>query len=76
MFRRKEVAPTAEQNFKTILNIVKNYDKREFTKLMDAVQKCWEGYDIVLRARTRDEKQDDKEFGDINAIERSMEKEK
>lgn len=57
IFKKKHcVESDAEQDFKTILNIVKDYDKQGFKKLMDAIEQCWIGYDLILRTKTREEK--------------------
>lgn len=58
----------AERDFRTILDIVKDYDKAGFNKLMDAVTQCWKGYDIIYRTKTRDEKEDE----DIAKTEREL----
>lgn len=58
-FKRKtqQTETKTEQDFQTIVNIVKYLDKTEFKKFMDATQMVWEGYDKLLRVRTRDEKE-------------------
>ena len=49
----------AEHDFRVILDIVKDYDKAGFNKLMDAVEQCWKGYDIINRTKTRDDKENE-----------------
>lgn len=49
----------AEHDFRVILDIVKDYDKAGFNKLMDAVEQCWKGYDIIYRTKTRDDKENE-----------------
>lgn len=58
-FKRKtqQTETKTEQDFQTIVNIVKYLDKTEFKKFMDATQMVWEGYDKLLRVKTRDEKE-------------------
>lgn len=59
LFRKHKHKETdAEQDFKTILDIVKDYDRQGFKKLMDAIEDCWSGYDKILRTKTRSEKED------------------
>lgn len=59
LFNRKkeEIQSKTEQDFQQIVDIVKNLDKTEFKKFMDATQLVWEGYDRLLRVKTRDEKE-------------------
>lgn len=62
LFRSKnDKESDAERDFKHIVEIVKKYDKPGFTKLMEAVQQVWAGYDTVLRTKTRQEKDDIKQ---------------
>ena len=49
----------AEHDFRVILDIVKGYDKAGFDKIMDAVEQCWKGYDIIYRTKTRDDKENE-----------------
>lgn len=66
MFRRKQdFVPDAEWRFQTVLDIVKDYDKANFNKFMEAIKLAWSGYDKALRAPTRGEK----ETGDIDEVE-------
>lgn len=66
MFRRKQdFVPDAEWRFQTVLDIVKDYDKANFNKFMEAIRLAWSGYDKALRAPTRGEK----ETGDIDEVE-------
>jgi predicted metal-dependent HD superfamily phosphohydrolase len=68
MFKKAPRETKAERDFRTILDIVKDYDKAGFNKLMDAVEQCWKGYDIIYRTKTRDEKEDE----DIAKTEREL----
>jgi len=54
--KKKNTETDAERDFKTILDIVKDYDKKGFNKLIDAIEDCWNGYDKILRTQTREEK--------------------
>lgn len=58
LFKKHKLEETdAEQDFMTIINIVKKYDRQGFNRLIDAIEDCWRGYDKVLRTKTRDEKE-------------------
>lgn len=62
LIKRKNNEPKetkAEHDFRVILDIVKDYDKAGFNKLMDAVEQCWKGYDIIYRTKTRDDKENE-----------------
>lgn len=62
LIKRKNNQPKetkAEHDFRVILDIVKDYDKAGFNKLMDAVEQCWKGYDIIYRTKTRDDKENE-----------------
>lgn len=61
----------AERDFRTILDIVKDYDKQGFNKLVDALEEAWKAYDLILRTQTRQEKED----ADIIEAEKALEKE-
>lgn len=66
MFRRKrDFVPDAEWRFQTVLDIVKDYDKANFNKFIEAIKLAWSGYDKALRAPTKGEK----ETGDIDEVE-------
>ena len=55
--RKKNNESDAEKDFRTIIGIVAKYDKQGFNRLMSAIEQCWIGYDIVLRTKTREEKE-------------------
>lgn len=55
--KESEQETKTEQDFQTIVNIVKYLDKTEFKKFMEATQLVWDGYDKLLRVKTRDEKE-------------------
>lgn len=56
---KKHEETDAERDFKTIIDIVSRYDKAGFNKIMDAVEQCWKGYDIIYRTKTRDDKENE-----------------
>ena len=69
MFKKKQFTESdAEQDFRTILDIVKNYDRQGFNRLIDAIEDCWKGYDKILRTKTRDEKETD----EITKVEKTL----
>ncbi len=55
--KKEETLTKTEQDFQKIVDIVKNLDRNEFKKFMEATQSVWEGYDRLLRVKTRDEKE-------------------
>lgn len=69
LFKKKPVAPDRETDFQMVLNIVKRFDKKEFTKFMAGIGLAWQGYDKVLRTQTREEK----EVEDITSAEKTIE---
>lgn len=70
IFRKNQESETArEADFQTVLNIVKNFDKTEFKRFMGGIELAWEGYDKILRVKTRDEK----EVEPVTKIEQEME---
>lgn len=70
LFRKEPQAePGREADFQTVLDIVKEFDKTEFKRFMEGIDLAWQGYDKVLRTKTRDEK----EVKDITKIEKELE---
>ena len=64
MFKKVKVTD-AEAKFNLIIDIVKDLDKTEFKRFIDATTLAWQGYDKLLRVQTREEK----ETRDINRVE-------
>lgn len=69
LFKKKLSAPDRESDFQMVLNIVKRFDKKEFTKFMAGIELAWQGYDKVLRTQTREEK----EVEPVTSTERELE---
>lgn len=73
LFRRKKEAPVdpLEQRLDTISELTKGLGRKEFNCLMDAVKSVFEARQKLLGVKTEDEK----EYGDIDEVERKLEKE-
>ncbi len=60
MFKHKKVSieeSAREVDFQIVLDVVKKFDKTEFKRFMSGIESAWEGYDKILRAKTREEKE-------------------
>lgn len=73
MFRRKKELDKVEARFNTAMNLIKDLDKTEFNRLMEAMKLAHEAYQKVRKVRTIDEKQNGNP--DIDDIEKSLENE-
>lgn len=69
LFRRKRNNTVNHQRFMAIYNLVKDLDRSEFNKTIEAMKSIYEGCNTLQRVRTKDEK----EVEDIEKIERTME---
>jgi glycine betaine/choline ABC-type transport system substrate-binding protein len=67
--KRQNKDQDREQDFQTCLDVVKKFDKKEFNRFWDGIKKAWEGYDVVLRTQTREEK----ETEPVSEVERYLE---
>ena len=56
-FRRKRSDNDAEWRFQTVLDIVKDFDRPSFKKFMSGIEDAYNGWDKILRAPTKDEKE-------------------
>ena len=54
-----------EQRFQLIVDLIKDLDKREFTKLKEGIDLAWQAYDKISKAKTNIEK----EIDDIDSTE-------
>lgn len=54
-----------EKRFQVIVDLIKDLDKREFTKLKEGIDLAWQAYDKISKAKTTVEK----ELGDIESTE-------
>lgn len=74
MFRRKKEIDKVEYRFNSAINLIKDLDKTEFNRLMEAMKLAYEAYQKVRKVKTIDEKQNGSP--DIDEIEKSLEVEK
>lgn len=61
----RQVEDAAEARFQQVLELVKDLDKKEFNKLIEATKLAWQGYDKMRQVQTIDEKEE----ADIKAAE-------
>lgn len=59
------VEDRVEKRFQVIVDLIKDLDKREFTKLKEGIDLAWQAYDKISKAKTTVEK----ELGDIESTE-------
>ena len=74
-FSRKKKNKTedkVEARFQTVVDLVRDLDKRELNRLIEGVQLVWQGYNKVGQAKTADEK----EYGDIDEADKALEEER
>lgn len=69
--KKKKDEDKVEARFQTVVDLVRDLDKRELNRLIEGVQLVWQGYNKVEQAKTAEEK----EFGDIDSAERILEEE-
>lgn len=68
-FKRKvKVQDKVENRFQTIVELIKDLDKKEFNKLQEGISLAWEAYNKVRQARTTI----DKEIDDIETAEKIL----
>lgn len=72
--RNKKTEDKVEARFNTAMGLIKDLDKAEFNRLMEAMKLAHEAYTKVRKVRTIDEKQNGSP--DIDEIEKSLEREK
>lgn len=69
---RKEIELNRVENrFQTVVDLVRDLDEEELSRLLKGVKLCWQGYREVEQAKSAEEK----EFGDIDMVEEVLEKE-
>lgn len=66
-----ETANRVENRFQTVVDLVRDLDEEELSRLLKGVKLCWQGYREVEQARSAEEK----EYGDIDIMEDVLEKE-
>lgn len=67
--KKSKVEDKVEARFQTVVDLVRDLDKKELNRLIEGVQLCWQGYQKVGQAKTAEEK----EYGDIEASEKVLE---
>ena len=64
--------PSSESKLNTIIDLVKDLPRPDYNRLKDGMELIYNGYQKIKNAKTNDEK----EFGDVDTIERLMEEAK
>lgn len=60
-----------EEKFQTIVDLIKDLDKKEFNRLQEGMDLAWRAYNKVSQAKTTTEK----ELEDVEGAERILEEE-
>lgn len=60
-----------ENRFQTVVDLVRDLDEEELSRLLKGVKLCWQGYREVEQARSAEEK----EYNDIDNAEMFLEEE-
>lgn len=60
-----------ENRFQTVVELVRDLDEEELSRLLKGVKLCWQGYREVEQARSAEEK----EYGEIDNTEMVLEEE-
>ena len=68
--RRNKSVDRVEAKFQTVVDLIKDLDRREFNRLKDGMELCWQGYQKVSQTKTTEEK----ENADIDEAEKILEK--
>lgn len=53
----KKQLDRVEERFQTVVSLVKDLDKKEFNRLKEGMELCWQGYQKVGQAKTAVEKE-------------------
>lgn len=69
--KNKRSSSRVEEKFQTIVDLIKDLDRREFNRLKDGIELAWQAYNKVSQAKTATEK----ELEDIEGPERILEEE-
>lgn len=69
--RRTEYEDPAELRFDAMMDLVKDLSRSDYNRLKKAMDLGWQSYQTVRNVKTDDEK----EYGDINEVERQLAKE-
>lgn len=65
------VTNRVENRFQTVVDLVRDLDEEELSRLLKGVKLCWQGYREVEQAKSAEEK----EYGDIDMMEETLERE-
>lgn len=68
-FLQKKQGDKVEERFQAMLDLVRDLDRAEFRRMMDALTLTWQGYDKSRKIQTIDEK----EVADITNSEKKLE---
>ena len=72
-FRKRKVDLTPEQRTAQLrdsaIEYIKTLDKIEKDKFFESVELIWQGYDKLLRVKTKDQKQEEKERRELDSLE-------
>lgn len=73
LFRRKPIKyeDPSEVRFDAMMDLVKDLSRSDYNRLKKAMDLGWQSYQTVRNVKTDDEK----EYGDINEVERQLAKE-
>jgi hypothetical protein len=64
IFKKRHKRDQVEERFQAILDLVRDLDKPEFNRLVEAITLAWQGYEKARKVQTRDEK----EVADIEKV--------
>lgn len=57
-----------EEKFQTIVDLIKDLDKKEFNRLKEGIDLAWQCWDKIKHVKTKGDKQN----GDIDEIEEAL----
>ena len=69
--KHKHVPTSSEQKLNTIIDLIKDLPREDYNRLKKGMDLIYNGYQEIRNAKTLDEK----EYGDIDNIESTLEKE-
>ena len=69
--KKNETEDKVESRFQTVVDLIRDLDEDELSRLIKGVKLCWQGYREVEQARPAEEKENDV----IDNAERILEKE-
>lgn len=66
--RKIKYTDRVEERFQTIVNLIKDLEKKEFNRLVEGMTLAWEAYTKVRQARPAAEREDE----DLESIEKTL----